>query len=141
LLALDTNILVYAHIETLPKHLAAKKKLKELAEGSARWGIPVFCIGEFLRVITHSKIFANHYSPKQAVDALSAVLSSPSLEILMPGEHYCTNLYGAMVEANVSGNLIFDAQVVALCRELGVSCLLTEDRDFHRFQNFAVQHL
>jgi len=36
------------------------------------------------------------------------------------------------------GNLAFDAQIVALCRECRVRALLTEDRDFGRF---AVERL
>lgn len=39
------------------------------------------------------------------------------------------------------GNLVFDAQIVAVCREAGISALLTEDRDFARFQGFPVQQL
>ena len=33
------------------------------------------------------------------------------------------------------------AQIVPVCREHGVRTLLTEDRDFHRFGDFAVEHL
>jgi predicted nucleic acid-binding protein len=33
----------------------------------------------------------------------------------------------------VQGNLAFDAQLVAVCREHGVVEILTEDRDFARF--------
>jgi predicted nucleic acid-binding protein len=38
-------------------------------------------------------------------------------------------------------NLAFDAQVVALCREAGVTALLTEDRDFDRFRGFRTLRL
>jgi predicted nucleic acid-binding protein len=36
---------------------------------------------------------------------------------------------------------VFDAQIVAVCRETGVSELLTEDRDFDRFRNFRTRRL
>ena len=39
------------------------------------------------------------------------------------------------------GNLVFDAQIVAVCREHGVSCLLTEDRDFDRFRRLRTERL
>jgi predicted nucleic acid-binding protein len=35
--------------------------------------------------------------------------------------------------ADARGNLAFDAQIAAVCREQGVSRLLTADRDFARF--------
>jgi len=41
----------------------------------------------------------------------------------------------------VSGNLVFDAQIVAVCREGGASELLTEDRDFARFPGFRMRRL
>jgi predicted nucleic acid-binding protein len=47
----------------------------------------------------------------------------------------------ASVEAEASGNLMFDAQIVALCREAGVTALLTEDRDFDRFPGFRTTRL
>ena len=40
MIALDTNILVYAHREDLPFHEAAFRRVAELAEGPAVWAIP-----------------------------------------------------------------------------------------------------
>ena len=57
MIAVDTNVLVYAHREELPQHQQARARLVELAEGPALWGIPVFCLGEFLRVVTHPCLF------------------------------------------------------------------------------------
>jgi predicted nucleic acid-binding protein len=37
--------------------------------------------------------------------------------------------------------VVFDAQIVALCRESRVSVLLTEDRDFDRFPAFGTARL
>ena len=39
------------------------------------------------------------------------------------------------------GNLVFDAQIVALCREHGISTILTNDRDFRRFETPRVRLL
>lgn len=47
----------------------------------------------------------------------------------------------AVREANAVGNLVFDAQIVALCRESGVSRLLSEDRDFDRFRRLDTDRL
>lgn len=38
-----------------------------------------------------------------------------------------------MLGAEARGNLVFDAQIAAVCREHGVDRLLTRDRDFQRF--------
>jgi predicted nucleic acid-binding protein len=59
----------------------------------------------------------------------------------MPGDRFWPLLVEAACEAEAAGNLMFDAQIVALCREAGVTTLLTEDRDFDRFPGFPTRHL
>jgi toxin-antitoxin system PIN domain toxin len=140
-IAVDTNILVYAHREELPQHSAARKRLTGLAEGPAPWAIPVFCLGEFVRVVTHPRLFDPQHTIGEACDALDRVLESPSLRILHTGERFWKMLAEAVREADAVGNLVFDAQLAALCRESGVSALLTEDRDFARFPDFRTERL
>lgn len=141
MIAVDTNVLVYAHREELPQHRPARRRLVELAESPARWAIPVFCLGEFLRVVTHPRLFHPPFEIGEACEALDRVLGSPSLVVLTPGDRFWPLLSRAANEARATGNLVFDAQIVALCREGGVSALLTEDRDFDRFPGFPTLHL
>jgi toxin-antitoxin system PIN domain toxin len=140
-IAVDTNVLVYAHREELPKHRKARERLTALAEGSARWAIPVFCLGEFLRVITHPRLFDPPHTSREACEALKRLLASPSMAVLMPNERFSDLLREAVEQAEASGNMIFDAQIVALCREAGAGPLLTEDRDFARFPGFPTARI
>lgn len=139
MIAIDTNVLVYAHLEELPQHKEARARLNSLAEGQALWAIPVFCLTEFLRVVTHPRIFQPPYSPDEACNAIQRVLESPSLRVLTPGDRFPGLLCEAITQARASGNLVFDAQIVAVCREAGVSVFLTADGDFARFTNFRVE--
>jgi len=141
LIAVDTNVLVYAHRAELPRHQAALDRLIALAESPARWAIPVFCLGEFIRVITHPKLFNPPHSAEEACQTMARLLASPSATVLSPGLGYSQLLAEAIREANAVGNLVFDAQIVALCREHGVSLLLTEDRDFDRFRGLRTERL
>lgn len=141
MIAVDTNVLVYAHREESAQHRQARARLVEMAEGPARWAIPVFCVGEFLRVMTHPRLFDPPFTIEDACEALGRVLGSPSVVVLTPGEGFWPLLTKAVREARALGNLVFDAQIVALCREAGVSALLTEDRDFNRFPGFRTVHL
>jgi toxin-antitoxin system PIN domain toxin len=140
-IAVDTNILVYAHREDLPQHTRALRRLMQLAEGQALWAVPVFCLGEFVRIVTHPRLFDPPSSLEEATAALDGLLESPSLAVLSPGERYWPLFSQALREGRAAGNLAFDAQIVAVCREHGVQTLLTEDRDFHRFREFPVEHL
>lgn len=141
MIAVDTNILVYAHREELPQHPTARARLTALAEGDAPWAIPVFCLGEFLRVVTHPRLFDPPHTVAEACVALDRILESPSLRILHPGDRFWRMLAEAARAADAAGNLVFDAQVAALCQESGVSALLTEDRDFDRFPGLRTQRL
>ena len=141
MIAVDTNILLYAHRAELQHHEAAVARLRELAEGPAVWGLPVFAIGEFLRVATHPRVFDPPSTRPIAIESVESLLASPSLRVLSPGDRYWQLLHEALTDAGAVGNLVFDAQIVAVCREHGASAILTEDRDFRRFSGIAVRRL
>lgn len=133
MIAVDTNVLVYAHRAEMPLHAVAMTRLRALAEGDSPWGLPVPCIGEFVRVVTHPRIFHPPTELEPALEFLAQVLGSPAVRLLVPGPTFPELFADACRDGAVQGNLAFDAQIVALCREHGVSALLTEDRDFARF--------
>jgi toxin-antitoxin system PIN domain toxin len=140
-IAVDTNVLVYAHREELAPHRRARSRLIELAQGDALWAIPVFCLTEFARVATHPRVFDPPYTVSEIRSAIERLLASPSLMLLHPGERFTGLFLDALQESSATGNLVCDAQIVAVCREHGVTALLTEDRDFARFPGFATQSL
>lgn len=43
MIAVDTNILIYAHRSETELHAVAARELTALAEGAAHWGLPIFC--------------------------------------------------------------------------------------------------
>jgi uncharacterized protein len=132
MIAVDTNILLYAHREEMPTHVLAKQRLVQLAEGDAPWGLPVFCLGEFVRVATHPRVFTPQSSLEQALGFLDGLIASPTVRLLVPDESYWS-LFGKVTRgARAAGNLAFDAQIATLCVLYG-STLLTADRDFARF--------
>jgi len=133
LIAVDTNILVYAHREEFDEHEAALIWLNHLARGSVPWGLPVFALGEFIRVVTHARVFDPPTAIERAIAALHALLDMPSVRVLGPDRAYPSHLLEAVRIGRAAGNLAFDAQIAAVCREHGVGRLLTRDRDFSRF--------
>jgi toxin-antitoxin system PIN domain toxin len=136
-IAVDTNILVFADREESPLHTAALGAVRQLAEGDEAWAVPVFCVGEFLRVVSHDRLFDPPTPVIDAVESVDSLLSSPSARLLVPGDRYLRLLRSLIVESNVHGNLVFDAQIAAVCLEHGATTLLTEDRDFARFRSLT----
>jgi len=140
-IAVDTNILIYAHRLEFAQHARALRALSLLAEGNELWAIPAVCLSEFLRVTTHPAILKPPSTIDQASRSVEALLASPSLRLLMPGDRHAALLLQLVRDHQITGNLVFDAQIVALCLEHGVRELLTEDRDFDRFPQLAPRPL
>lgn len=131
--ALDTNVLVYAEITSSPHHQTARGLLRESAEGAAAWAIPWQCVYEFLRIVTHPRVYHPPVPPGVALADIAAVLRSPSLVLLSETPRHAEVMDAVVRSSGASGNLIQDAHIAAICIEHGVSELVTGDRDFHRF--------
>jgi hypothetical protein len=132
-IAVDTNLLVYAHREDAEFHDAASARVAELAEGSAAWAIPWPCLHEFYAIVTHPRIYAPPTSTAKAIDQIEAWLESPTLNLLAESPGHWAALKPLLTSARVQGPLVHDARVAALCLQHGVKTLWTADRDFARF--------
>ena len=140
MIAIDTNILVYAHREDSPWHADAYAVVEALAEGTAPWGIPAPCIHEFLSIVTHPRIYQPSTSIERALEQVDAWLASPSAVILSEQVGYWTVLRDVVADARSYGAQVHDARIAALCLHHGVHELLTADRDFGRFETLAVRN-
>lgn len=138
MIAVDTNILVYAHREDAPFHEVAYIRVAELAEGAAAWAIPWPCIHEFLAIVTHPRVYAPPTPLRGALDQVDAWLASPTVTLLAETEGYWPALRVLLEKGKVSGALVHDARIVALCRQHGVRELWSADRDFLRFTGLSV---
>lgn len=138
--AIDTNVLVYAEIASSTHHQKARRTLAALAEGMAPWAIPWPCLYEFLRVVTHPRVYHPPVPLSVALRDAGKVLDSPTLVMLHETPSHRDVMARVLTEAQVSGNLIHDAHIAALCLEHGVSEFLTGDRDFSRFPFLTVRN-
>lgn len=138
MIAVDTNILVYAHRSDSPFHQAALARLIELAEGLTNWAIPWPCLHEFLSIVTHPRIYAPPTPLATAIDEVEAWLESPTLVVLSEGPSHWSVLRQLLVGGHIAGGQVHDARIAALCRQHGVSELWSADRDFNRFPGVNV---
>jgi len=131
--AVDTNILVYSEIVSSQHHKIARRLLISLAEGNAPWAIPWPCAYEFLRVVTHPRVFSPPVPLEVALHDLTQIISSPTLVFLSETERHAEVMEKVVRDSGVTGNLLHDAHIAALCIENGIGELVTGDRDFSRF--------
>ena len=141
MIAVDTNVLIYAHRLETDRNAAATAELVRLAEGAEPWALPVFCLTEFMRVVTHRRVFNPPSTIAQAMDFINGIVAAPTCHVALPGADFLRHLETTVRRADARGNLMFDAQIAALCREHGIAAILTNDRDFERFDKLQVRYL
>jgi uncharacterized protein len=139
-IAVDTNILVYAHREDSEWHSGAYGVLESLAEGQGAWAIPWPCLHEFVAIATHPRIFSPPTATQLALEQVAAWLESPSLVLLAESAGYWQTLRDLLAASRVVGPQIHDARIAALCIHHGVAELWTADRDFNRFPRLIARN-
>jgi hypothetical protein len=139
-IAIDTNLLVYAYREDSPFHESAVESLRPVVEGAAPWALPWPCVHEFIGVVTNDKVY-KPASPLPGVLAfLDATFGSPQLHLLAESPGYFEKLRDLATAARLKGSRIHDARIAALCLHHGVSELWSADRDFTAFPQLKVRN-
>lgn len=132
MIAVDTNLLIYAHRSDSPFHSRALEVLEDTATRS--WAVPAPCLHEFVAVSTHPRVFDPPSPLKDARKALSTWLESPTLCVLSETDGYWAVFDRVLGESKIRGPRVHDARIAALCIHHGVEELLSADRDFSRFR-------
>lgn len=140
MVAVDTNILVYAHRREPKEHAAAVKVVSSLAAELDPWAIPWPCVYEFFSVVTNVRIWREAAStPEQAWLQLLAWFEAPALRLLGETAEFADVLSGLVRRPRVRGPVVHDARVAAICVAHGVTKLLTRDRDFALFPEVTLE--
>lgn len=140
MIAVDTNVLVYAHRADSPWNEVAARKVASLAEGRASWAIPWPCLHEFFAIVTHPRIYKPPTPPSRTIDQIEAWLESPSLVLLGETGGYWPGLRALLEGGRIEGAQVHDARIAALCLLHGVDELWSVDRDFSRFPDLRVRN-
>lgn len=140
MIALDTNLLVYAHRADGPFHAAARAAVERLASGAASWAIPWPCAHEFLAIVIHARIFKTPTPLATALNQLRLLDALPQMTWLGESEGYLDSLEAVTRAAHTQGGAVHDARIAALCIHHGVSELWSADRDFSRFAALRVRN-
>ncbi len=140
MIAIDTNILAYAHKRGAPLHDSAARALEELAHGRRVWAIPWPCVHEFIGIVTHPRVFDPPSTLDAAVAQVEAWLESPTAGVLGEADDHLTVLARVARVGRVTGPRIHDARIAAICLCAGVTELWSADRDFGRFPDLRVRN-
>jgi hypothetical protein len=128
-IAIDTNLLVYAHRERTPQHKRARKAIELASAGPRGWGIPAPALPEFWSVVTHPSTEGRPSTPTQAA-AFVRALTDAGATIWLPGPGFGERLLQVASDLALGGPRIFDLQIALAAFEGGATELWTHDAGF-----------
>ena len=138
MIAVDANVLVYAHRRESRLGDAAHAVMTEFAEGDRVWAIPWPCCYEFLSVVTNRRIWKDEATtPGQAWRQFQAWAMSPSNRMIGETDDFMEVLERFVNRPHVVGGVVHDARIAAVCVTHGVEVLFTRDRDFSLFPELS----
>jgi uncharacterized protein len=132
MLLCDVNILVYAYREDAPDHALHRDWLAEVASSASAFGLSDYVLSDFLRIVTHPRIFKPPTPMANALQFVDVLRSQPNCVLIAPGARHWSIFTALCRGTDVRGNLVSDAYLAALAIESG-SEFISRDRDFNRF--------
>ncbi len=132
--AVDTNVFVHAADRRSTEHRACKRVLDAWLAQNMVWYSTWGVLYEFLRVVTHPKVFRHPLPSDQAIAFVRGLLACPSFEILAHTERHDAVLAETAARVpGLRGNAFHDAHTAVLLREHGIHRIVTRDAGFRRF--------
>ena len=140
MIAVDTNLLVYAHRRGLSEHRAAQRAIERASNDPQGWGISLQTVAEFWSVVTHPAAAGRPSVPDRATAFLRNLRQQGGMLVWTPGVGFDDRLLQLAVDLNVSGPRIFDLQIALTAFEHGAAELWTHDRSFVKIPGLRLVH-
>lgn len=138
MIALDTNLLVYAHRSRTAQHRAARRAIEQAA-AAGRWGFAAASLAEFWAVVTHPASEGRPSTPDEARAYLQALVDGGAA-IWEPGAGFGIRLAQLAADLDVSGPRVFDLQIALTVFERGATALWTADSRFAKLPGLQVHN-
>ena len=130
MIALDTNLLVYAHRAGVQQHRQAIEAIDRAINQPLGWGVSAPCIAEFWAVVTHPSCEGGPSSPAQAAEFILRLLEDGAGKLWHPGPGFGLRLIQRASDIRLSGKRIFDLQIALVAYENGASEMWSHDHNF-----------
>ena len=130
MIAIDTNLLVYAHRSGVPEHRRARGALERAAGEPSGWGISLPVLAEFWSIVTHPNSVGGPSTGTQAASFIRALVAQGEMMIWTPDADFADRLLKRAAQISLSGARIFDLQIALIASENGAREIWTHDRNF-----------
>ena len=136
MIAIDTNILVYAHRAGSTEHASARHALERATGGD--WGIALASVVEFVAVVTQRSLRGGPSTVEQAGKFIRT-LEDAGAAICVPGASFPGRLVSAAERLGVTGRAVFDLQIALTVADAGATTIWTHDRGFLHLPGLRVE--
>ena len=130
MIAVDTNLLVYALRSGVAEHGAARVAIEQAAASPGGWGVALQSIAELWMVVTHPSAAGGPASSATVALFLERLREDAHMRIFQPRAGFATRLVDLATTLGVNGPRIFDLQIGLTALEAGARELWTHDRRF-----------
>lgn len=137
MIALDTNLLVYAHLPHTPKHLQARQVLEQ-AFSIGPCGTALTNLSEFWAVVTQEKSDKKAVPLSEPKAYIQALVEDGPLKIWHPTIGFYQRLIETAERFGICGVKIFDLQIGLLALENSATEIWTCDRKFIQLPGLRV---
>ncbi len=138
MIALDTNLLIYAHRAGTAEHRSARRAIEKAIGSRGGCGIALPSIAEFFSIVTHPA--AGQPSKPAAARGFLAALEDAGVVLLGPGPSFAIRLLQIAADLSVIGPRIFDLQIALCALDGGAGRVWTNDRRFVKLPGLAIEH-
>ena len=140
MIAIDTNLLVYAHRSQTPEHAAACKAIERAAAAPQGWGTTLTNLLEFWSIVTHASASGRPSTPREAAAFFESLVREGNARLWLPSAGFVQRLTQLAVELKVSGARVFDLAIALTAVEGGAGEIWTHDERFVTMPGLAVKH-
>jgi hypothetical protein len=138
-IAIDTNLLVYAHRTRMREHYASRRALQKASEDPRGWGMALPCVAEFWSVVTHPACAGGPARPEEAGEFLRVLIREAGARVWLPQTGFWERLWRLAAHLEVAGPRVFDLQIALAAFENGATELWTHDRGFAGVPGLAIR--
>ena len=138
MIAIDTNLLIYAHRSGTSEHRSARSAIEAACGSAGGFAITLPSIAEFFSVVTHPAVSGRQSSPEDAA-AFLAALEEAGAVVLGPGPAFSTRLVQTAADLAVKGPRIFDLQIGLCALDGGATELWTHDAHFVKIPGLVIR--
>lgn len=138
--AVDTNVLIYAHLASFPEHARAKQYLQTLLSDPASvLVVTPIILHELVHVVTDGRRFDEPVKIEEAIALARLYLNRTNVECLDVGASSLERAFALMERYALGRKRIADTLFVATLLDHGVNELVTcNESDFAVFEELTV---